>query len=98
MDFHTQQRITIARQDKVRKLIAALDCMPGADWDTTAMAAQRMTEEMWVALAGKANVNPPSPTTQRMVRDALIERLTIRHRVAIAESERGMIYRRHAHR
>lgn len=94
MDFATQQRIKIARYEKVRKLIAALDCYPGANWDTTAMASQRMNDDMWEALAYRAGVNPPSEETRKMVREALIERLAVRNRVAVAESQRGMVYRR----
>lgn len=81
MDETDELHKAIAQLRRARKLIAALDALPNAEWETTLGIARRMNDEQWEGLALLAGITPPSTATRRFVIEGLEERLRIRRRM-----------------
>lgn len=81
MDETGELHKELAQLRRARKLVAALDQLPNAEWETTLGIAQRMNDEQWDGLALLAGIKPPSLETRKFVIEALEERLRIKRRM-----------------
>lgn len=90
MDETSELHKTVAQLRRSRKLIAALDMLPNADWVSTLGVAKRMSEEQWEGLALLAGITPPSAATQRFVIEALEERLRIKRKMEAAPAYQAL--------
>jgi hypothetical protein len=74
---------TVTRMRKVQRIVAALDTLPGAEWESVLAMARRLTHAQWtqivVDLMGESR--PPSDTTVAQVIETLEQRLVVRRKI-----------------